>query len=126
VGIAAAISKGCGMGGKTASLFSHAFHREPNAFFHFLPDETLTPSAGGRFGKVDEWTLGRLQVLDPLEDLTPSCRDEACSHAGCVDEILTTVEAHNQGIDAQMAGHVATNRKLLPKVDPILTPEPVR
>jgi hypothetical protein len=25
-----------------------------------------------------------------------------------------------------MAGHVATNRKLLPKVDPILTPEPVR
>ena len=45
---------------------------------------------------------------------------------GCVDEILTAVEAHHEGIDTQMAGHVATNHEFLSKVDPVLLHSPAR
>jgi len=77
---------------------------QPNAFLHFLCGEALAPSAGGRFRKVREGALRRFQVFDLLEDLSPCCWNEAGSHSRSIDEILAAVKAHNQGIDAQMAG----------------------
>jgi hypothetical protein len=50
-------------------------------------------------------------------------RDETGPHSGCVNEVLPTVEAHHEGIDAEMAWNVPANYELLPKVDPILAPE---
>jgi hypothetical protein len=41
-----------------------------------------------------------------------------------VDKILAPIETHHQGIDAQMAGQVATNHEFLSAVDPKLAPEP--
>jgi hypothetical protein len=62
-------------------------------------------------------------VFNPFEDLASYCRDKASPQSGCVNEVLFTVEAHHEGIDAQMAWNVAANYELPPKVDPILASE---
>jgi hypothetical protein len=37
---------------------------------------------------------------------------------------LPTVEAHHEGINAQVAWNVSTDYEFLPEVDPILAPQP--
>ena len=96
---------------------------QPNTFLHFLRSKPLTPPASGQLRKVSERAFRRLQVFNPFEDLASCCRDEASPHSGCVNEILSTVEAHHEGIHAQVAWNVPPNYELLPKVDPILAPE---
>jgi hypothetical protein len=83
----------------------------------------MAPSTGGQLRKVAEGALGRLQLLDPFEDLTTSCRYQARPHPGCVDEILATVEPHHQGINTQVTGNVPADNEFLPQVDPILAPQ---
>src|ERR1700733_16209184 len=96
---------------------------QPNTFLHFLRSKALTPPASGQLRKVGERAFRRIQVFNPFEDLASRCRDKASPHSGCVNEVLSTVEAHHEGIDAQMAWDVPANHELLPKVDPILAPE---
>ena len=83
---------------------------QPNTFLHLLRRKPLTPAAGGQLWKVSERAFGRLQVFNPFEDLTSRCRDEAGPHPGCVNEVLPTVEANHERIDAQMAWNTRTFR----------------
>ena len=85
----------------------------PNTFLHFLRSESLTPSAGRWLGKVREGTSERLQMSNAFEDFAPRCWDEAGPHPGCIDEVLPTIEAHNEGINAQVAWNTP-DHELLP------------
>jgi hypothetical protein len=96
----------------------------PNTFLHLLRSEALTPPPGHRFGKVGERAFCGSEMVEPLEHLTPCRRHEPGPHARRINKILAAVKAHYQRINTQIAGNVATHHELLPKVHPILAPEP--
>ncbi len=64
----------------------------PDALLHLFRGEALSPSARLFLGKIDEGTLIYLQVLNSFEDISASCRDEACPYTSGVDQIFATIE----------------------------------
>ena len=99
---------------------------QPNTFLHFLRSKPLTPPASGQLRKVSERAFGRLQVFNPFEDLASCCRDQASPHSGCVNEVLSTVEAHHEGIDAQWLGMYPPTTNSCPRLIRYLLQSPVR
>jgi hypothetical protein len=93
-----------------------------------LPSPQLCPasSTDDHLREAGEWTFGRFQVLDPLENLTSRCWHQAHPHPGCVNEVLAKVEPHHQGINTKVAGNVPADYEFLTQVDPMLLHRPVR
>jgi hypothetical protein len=96
----------------------------PNPFLHFLRSEPLSPSTGGRLGKIRKRTLRSLQVLDPFEYLASCNRNQAGPHPGGVDEVLTTVEPTTRESTPRWLGNLGPNNEFLPQVDPVPAPQP--
>ena len=63
-------------------------------------------------------------MFEPLENVTPCRRHEPGPYARSIYEVLAAIKPHYQRINSQIAGNVATHHELLPKVNPILAPQP--
>ena len=63
-------------------------------------------------------------MFNLIEDLSARGRYKASSNARGVDEILAAIEANNDGVETQIAGHVAAYDELLAKIDAVLRPCP--
>ena len=93
---------------------------EPNTLLHLLRSKALTPPPRCGLWEIGEWALCSREVLDLVEDFPTSGGDEACADARCVYQFLTSIEAYDQGIEAEIAWQVSSDDELLAEIDAVL------
>ena len=58
------------------------------------------------------------------KSLPASRRDETSTNAGSVDEVFTSIEANDDGVDTMGSRRISADNKFLAKIDAMLSPQP--
>ncbi len=101
---------------------SDSFRTKPNAVPHLCSRQPLAPASCAGFRQIDERTDFGLERCDLRMNDATACRDKPCANTGTKMELVVSIEANQDGIEAVRPWGVATDDEFLRKLDAQLGP----